>query len=354
MQSAFIDGSPVYGSDQEMALLLRGGHKRSGGRLAVNSKLSKFLPCNFDLQRRRSELDLPTDFVTGDGRAEVQSSLTAIHNLFMNEHNRIADIIYPVLSAKVKLSPLQLDEFVYQETRKIVVAEIQHITFTQYLPQILGLKRSSDVTIDAKQSIYNPKAHPGIFNSFAAAAFRFGHSMIQSIFNGEGQPWKLGRFFGDSRFAMGKNGTAYKNELLGLSKQSCQKVDMYVTSQMTELLYANNKSEEGRGHDIVAINIQRGRDHGIPSYNTFRKFCGLPDLQSIGLKPNNIVEENWINITRVYKHHEDIDLFVGGLAETIIPDGLVGETFACIIERQFLHIKDLGIRPIFLFTHRGS
>ena len=69
----------VYETDgQELAMKLRGGSSRQGGRLVSNSQLPNFLPSNFDVKMRRAPSDKPTDFVAGDERAETQASLTSI------------------------------------------------------------------------------------------------------------------------------------------------------------------------------------------------------------------------------------------------------------------------------------
>jgi len=333
--TSFLDASQIYGNSKEFAMKLRGGAKRKQGKLLENSQLNHFLPSKFDVNIHASKRDLPSDFVTGDSRCETQASLTAIHNLFMNEHNQIAEKLFKELRAKSSKSDLELDEIVYQETRKLIIAEIQHITYQHYLPQLIGENGIKEHKLNEPQCIYDPKENPTVINSFTAAAFRHGHSLVQSIFRGENQPWRLGKFYGDSRFARGDGGRAYINELIGLSKQPCQKADVCITKQMTQLLFVNNKTEPGGGHDIGSTNIQRGRDHGLPSYNEFRKLCGQPPLESLtGEPPAGIDPKAWSRIGKVYSNPDDVDLYVGGLAE-VPAGGLVGKTFACIIGKQF-------------------
>ena len=69
----------------------------------------------------------------------------------------------------------------------------------------------------------------------------------------------------------------------------------------------------------MAINIQRGRDHGIPGYNAFRKFFGMAPIPSMDQKPEEIAKDAWDSFQLVYAHPDDIDLFVGGLAEDPLP-----------------------------------
>jgi len=338
-QTAFLDGSVVYGCHEKRAIKLRGGSRRKGGRLLGNSQLPHFLPSNFDVKMRTSSSDKPTDFVAGDVRVETQASLTSIQNLFFNEHNRIADELFIALKEKVS-DEKELDEVVYQETRRILTAEIQHITYTEFLPNVLGKPGMSAHNLDHTICTYDENTDPSIFNSFATAAFRFGHSLVQSIFRGVTQPWRLGKFYSDSRFAFKDKGHGYVNELEGLSEQPCMAVDLHVSEQLTQQLFCNNKTVPGSGHDLVSINIQRGRDHGIPSYNSARKHCGNTGIESLQSRPADIGEEEWASLVSVYDDVEQIDLYVGGLAEIPAQGGLVGPTFSCIIGTMFKHLMD--------------
>ncbi len=70
-------------------------------------------------------------FLAGDIRANEQVGLTSVHTLFMREHNRLADLIKAV-------DPGLSDEDIYQKARKIVGAQMQIITYNEFLPALLG------------------------------------------------------------------------------------------------------------------------------------------------------------------------------------------------------------------------
>ena len=76
----------------------------------------------------------------------------------------------------------------------------------------------------------------------------------------------------------------------------------------------------GKGFDLGAINIQRGRDHGIASYNEVRKALKLPPITSMNQPPAEISGSDWDHLSKVYQQYpDDIDLFAAGLAETPLP-----------------------------------
>ena len=74
---------------------------------------------------------------------------------------------------KGKVADSDLDEVVYQETRRIVVAVMQHITYTEWLPVILGQNMVQNLGLNHDQCVYKEKVDAGILNSFSTAAFRF-------------------------------------------------------------------------------------------------------------------------------------------------------------------------------------
>ena len=92
------------------------------------------------------------DFVAGDSRVNEHPFLTAMHVIMMREHNRIAQQL------KRHLPPdLRTDEIIYQESRRIVISEIQNVVYGEYLPAILGKKYMDkyDLFI-AEKTKYNP------------------------------------------------------------------------------------------------------------------------------------------------------------------------------------------------------
>ena len=108
---------------------------------------------------------------------------------------------------------------------------------------------------------------------------------------------------------------------------------------------------ENFGQDLLAINIQRGREHGLPPYNEFRTACGLRSLTSWSNRPKELEDDYWQQLRAVYESVYDIDLYVGAIAETGVRGGSVGPTFACLIGDQFSRLKR-GDR--FFYTHTNA
>jgi len=354
--TSFLDASMVYGVTKEVSDRLR---SHSNGMMKMSTLLPHFLPTRTELGMAVEPNLSGENFVAGDGRAESHSTILSTHTLWLREHNRIAGLMLEELkkrSPPFMADPKQLDEFVYQETRKILAAELQNIVYNDWLPAIFSPdtrhKYNLEITPD---STYDPMVNPSIRNEFATVAYRFGHSLVSDVFKGKNQPWRLGMFFGDPRFAVRENQTNHgsENELEGMCSQPMMKMDRSITEELTHNLYLNkkvlNNDTKGRGFDLASLNIQRGRDHGIPDYNTVRGLLGMATIHSMDNRPLEIDEEAWAAFKQVYTNPDDIDLYPAGLAEMAVPGGgILGPTFTHIIGEQFKMLKN-GDR--FFYTH---
>ena len=105
-------------------------------------------------------------FVAGDVRANENPLLSSFHTLFVREHNRLCDTL-------IIQNPTWTDEELYQHARRIVGGQIQNIVYSEWLPS-MGVHLSDYSTYDAT-------VDPRIMNVFSAAAFRMGHTLLNSI-----------------------------------------------------------------------------------------------------------------------------------------------------------------------------
>ena len=200
--------------------------------------------------------------------------LTTMHTTWMREHNRIATKLQ-------NLNPHWRDERVFQESRRIVAALLQHITYDEFLPSVLS---QSDMAAWGLASppagfhdVYDPKVDASIRNAFATAAFRFGHSLVRAfmshytrdyMFDGDSL---LQHIFGNTSVIL-SNTDRINTFLRGLTIDRCSKMDRFLSSQILDHLF---EDRNGDALDLAALNIQRGRDHGLPGYNHWRKLCKL-------------------------------------------------------------------------------
>jgi len=121
----------------------------------------------------------------------------------------------------------------------------------------------------------------------------------------------------------------------GLTKDMSMDANVNFPSSMKDFLFAEKNKF---GKDLFAINIQRGRDHGLRGYNDYRDFFGMQkanDFDELKEIPADIREK----LRNIYTHVDDIDVYVGGLAETHVEGGLVGPLFAHMMAAQFRDLK---------------
>ena len=321
--TAWIDASNVYGSDPVRAAALR----TNDGTGRLRTSAGNLLPFN--------TAGLPNAggtgaslFLAGDVRANEQAALTAMHTLFVREHNRLARLLRffrPHLSG---------DE-IYAQARRIVGAEIQAITFNEFLPILLGKGAI------APYAGYDPAVDAGISNIFSTASYRFGHSLLSAQLlrlRKNGKPIAAGHlplrdaFFDPARIT---DEGGIEPLLRGLAKQRCQEVDTKVVDAVRNFLFG---PPGAGGFDLVSLNIQRGRDHGLPGYNQARVALGLAPVAAFsGITSDDALADA---LAALYGNVNDVDVWVGGLAEDHLPGAMVGELIFTVLKDQFERLRD--------------
>ncbi|CAG0880270.1 unnamed protein product [Cyprideis torosa] len=332
--TSFLDGSVIYGSSKEEVAELR---TNKGGLLRVQSGPAGDLPPadenDFDC-RNHTQLKC---FKSGDVRSNEHLGLASMHTLWLREHNRIAKILSVV-------NPHWGDEQLFQEARRVVAAQLQHITYNEFLPSILGLDVVSRYGLQPQRAGfftgYDININPGIANSVATAALRFVTSLMLDkvpFLYQDGS--KEEKAVGQSFFAPFDLYEPGKLEALlrGLLDTRAQTEDPFISSSMTNHLFFDPVT--GIGLDLAAQIIQQGRDHGLEGYNAWREFCGRPRARTFDDLKDVMSLDSLRALQSTYADVNDIDLFSGGLAEVPNRGALVGPTFGCLLGRQFHYLR---------------
>ncbi|KAG1713932.1 Chorion peroxidase [Nymphon striatum] len=330
--TSFIDASFLYGSNVKKARSLRwnGKLRYDGSNDASMLPVDKVDGCKFESKN--------CNFIAGDSRVNDNAGVAILHTVFLRAHNNIIDQFRT-------LKPKWTHAKRFHETRKIIGAILQSITYREYVPLVVGTAAMSkyDLTVGnvPNSTMYNTTINPAIRNSFTTAAFRFRHATI---------PTDTEMFFNDGttrRFPTQQSFLGpfqiYRSKLFdgisrGMTKQSPRKTSVFMASSVTRQ-WDNFRGQQTFGSDLGATNIQRGRDHGLPPWNEFRHFCGFSKYNRFKEIPD-IGPTTLLNLKRSYKHVDDIDLYVGGLLERPVAGGATGETFACLNAQQFKFLKN--------------
>jgi hypothetical protein len=353
--TSYLDLSQVYGSDLATDNALRtfvgGRMKTSPGGLPPLDNTTYFTTTqlaqiNASVGGMENEGPLPESalFVTGDSRGNENIELTVLQTLFLDNHNRIA-------SELQKENPSWSDEQLFQEARKLNIAEYQSIIYNEYLPAVLGTNALAPYTG------YNPDVNATIANEFSTVAFRFGHSLLSGNVERQGNNGlavaadvPLSEDFFDSEILNGEGQSTTTDPVTGLTTTSigavlkgdadgdAQAEDTQVINEVRDLLFNEVVPGVGGGQDLVALDIQRGRVNGIGSYNQVRVALGLPAVTSFAQITSNVQVQD--ELQEAYGNVNNIDAIEGGLAEDPVPGSDVGPLFQTIMVDQFTNLRD--------------
>ncbi|XP_037943386.1 chorion peroxidase-like [Teleopsis dalmanni] len=337
-----IDANTVYGVNEKFDRKLRTGY---GGLLRMNPVFQEYglkdlLPLKLDIPDEGCTRPNKSMFCfeAGEIRVNEQLVLTCMHTLMAREHNRVA-------TALAQINKHWDDETLFQEARRINVAIVQHVTFNEFLPILLGKEIMEKFGLvlrkDGYWDGYDPSVNPGIIDAFAGAAFRFGHSLLPTAV----ERWsKAHKFIASKRLSdlIRRPYDLYRAGVLdeyfmGLMNQVAQAMDDSITQEVTNHLF---KKEGARfGMDLVSFNMQRGREFGLPGYMEFRKFCGLPTSNTWEEMFGSMPNETIVRYESIFEHPADIDLWSGGVSEKSLPGSMLGPTFACVIATQMSYVR---------------
>ncbi|PNF15893.1 Dual oxidase 2 [Cryptotermes secundus] len=299
--------------------------------------------------RKHETFKVDRFFKLGNPRGNENPFLLTFGILWFRWHNHLASYLN-------NAHPQWNDEKVYNEARKWVIASQQHIVINEWLPEWLGRK------LDTYKG-YDPSTDPQIDQFFQAAAFRFGHTLVPPgvylrdyakndcmlvknvskesrkkdlIINGTVRTcnsfWRPQDFI-EATTTEGKF-IDIDRVLMGMAFQLCEEEDHKIVEDLRGRVFG---PLEFSRRDLMAINIQRGRDHGLPDYNTARQVFGLKRI-------NKVTDFKYVDrkiqgaFMKLHNNTLDnVDVWVGGILET---NNGPGELFTKIIKDQFTRIRD--------------
>jgi peroxidase len=277
-------------------------------------------------------------FVTGDPRVMENPELTAVTILFMREHNFL---VTTLKAQHPNWSGAQL----YGMAKAITTAEYQNIVYNEYLPALIG------PVLGAYRG-YDPTVNAQVTQEFSTAAFRVGHSQVSDTQEGVDSRGNvvfiesLAQSFFNTPAMDISNG--FEPLMRSLGEDFSQSTDVYSVAALRNLLFAGLVGGGVDQIDLIAIDIQRESDVGLGTLNQTRRAIGMQPYRSFAqLTADPVLQKN---LQTVYGSIDNVDLFMGGLAERHARGANVGPTFQFIIASQFWRLR-LGDR--FYWQNQG-
>ncbi|XP_054713172.1 peroxidase-like [Uloborus diversus] len=335
--TAYHDLSLVYSSNEDEALKLRSGVQ---GMLDVeyNRKSGPMPPTVRVEDLCVSPPQEKSCYKTGDMRANQNPFLLTVHTYLLRHHNFICQELHAI-------NPHWDDEKLYQEARRINIAQAQFITYGHYLPNVLGEimeKEGIHILPGAEYTKYSPELDASIADEYSAWAARYGHTLIPGRFS-EIDPKTLttelmqlrDNYFTPFGFRYGQFDKVAK----GMTVDRKMKHDVFLSDDIRNYLYRRLYLNETTGNDLASASIVRGRDHGIPGYTYYLSYFFNLTTHSFDDLRKMLPDKSVDLLEELYESVHDVDVYSAGLAEYYVPGGFVGPTFGAVLGQQYKRVK---------------
>ncbi|XP_023175149.2 chorion peroxidase [Drosophila hydei] len=334
-----LDLSQLYGftdaAERKMRTLTNGALK--------SSLHGKLLPMTSDDEDHRfcawnNSANVTTCFIAGDSRVNSSPLSILVYTIFMRNHNRIA-------AELLSRHKTWTDEQLYQAAKAVNIDIYRRVIMREWLPEVLGQKTAADVL--ATPPVAADERLSEVSNEFAVAAIRFYLSML---------PNALHNLASDNKVGSSNNNILPLTNIFELQNEIYKPQLQYTSKKLSEILQSLlheramkmdafyvgaivwHEPTKPTHADVLAFDIQRGRDHGLQPYYKYLEACGnkkniagWSDFEAV--MPKKIVDK----LRNVYQRWRDVDLLIGGISEQPV-DGTVGPTFKCILAEQFSKI----------------
>uniref|UniRef100_A0A7G3ASP0 Putative oxidase/peroxidase n=1 Tax=Lutzomyia longipalpis TaxID=7200 RepID=A0A7G3ASP0_LUTLO len=329
----YLDLSQLYGISDDETRNLR---TYRGGKLKVSSDGANTIP----IQEHSSLCLQPNEtcYVSGDPRANANPYMVLQYSIFTRSHNNIARQLH-------ELNPSWNDDRLYKLSRKLNIAIYQKIIFEEWAPEVLGVDAARRI-IDTPVEGVRRKQNVGVSNEFATAAIRFYNSMMP------GDLWNTAVLIDSERYNLFQlKDTFYRPAnftstdffarvlVASLSQRAMAMDTGYVDDLGMQLFRATSAQVGTFGTDSLALDIARGRDHGLPGYIHYVKFCQGKTIRNWNDLRDAMSTQDLTLLKNIYGSVGAIDLIMGAFAEYPSQDATVGPTLACIIEEELTNTR---------------
>lgn len=273
---------------------------------------------------------LDAHFIAGDGRANENIGLTAVHHIFHSEHNRLVEHTKEIVLAETDLAflnewlavdvaalpttPAQIAALVWDGERLFQAAKFgtemqyQHLVFEDFARKV-----QPNIDFFVVPDGYHADINPSIVAEFAHVVYRFGHSMLTETIDRldptftNDQIGLIEAFLNPIEFDSDASGVAHTvadsvaagDIIRGMTRQVGNEIDEFVTSALRNNLL-------GLPLDLATINLARGRDAGVPSLNAARRDFFEASSHAEELRPY----ASWVDFASHLKNEASIINFV--------------------------------------------